>query len=155
MYRRFQTNFGKTKDAMFTASEDMVKGMLVVKDFTNSTVALPASAVGTGVYLVDVNPQYTGLMSVETNISDYDDRLNDIASGDAVSLELLEVGETYGTDQFTATSIVVGSYLQAGTDGKLALYAGTSSPLVAVDIAYSDAGNTLLKFAVTDTPFVA
>ena len=151
MYRRLQSNFGKTKEATYTASEAMVKGMLVVKDRATKKVALPASAVGTGVFIVDVNPSYTGLMAVESNISDYDVRLNAIAEDDAVSLELLEVGEVYGTDQFVATGIAVGDALQVGTDGKLAKKASGTSPLIATDIAYNDAGTTLLVFEVTDT----
>ncbi|GAG12341.1 unnamed protein product, partial [marine sediment metagenome] len=43
MYRRFQSNFGKTKTAIWTASEVMVKGMLVVKNVTALEVDLPAS----------------------------------------------------------------------------------------------------------------
>jgi len=152
MYRRLQSNFGKTKNAMFTAGEAMVKGMLVVKDYSDSTVNLPASATAVNVFIVDFDPEYTGLLSVENNVSDYDARLNDIALGDRVTLELLQVGEKYGTDQFIATGIAVGDPLEVGTDGKLAKHTGTS-PFVATDIAYDDAGNTLLVFEITETPF--
>lgn len=152
MYRRLKSNHGKVKDAMFTAGEVMVKGMLVVKDYAAMEVNLPVAAAGTNVFIVDFDKAYTGLLSVENNVSDYDSRLNNIADGDRVTLELLEVGEEYITDQFIATSIVVGSPLEVGTDGKLALHTGTS-PLVATSITYSDAGNVVLAFTITETPF--
>lgn len=151
MYRRLQSNFGKTKEATYTASEAMVKGMLVVKDVTTKKVALPSAAAGTGVFIVDVEPAYTGLDAVKTNISDYATSRNTIAEDDYVTLELLEVGEVYTTDQFTATSIVAGSYLQVGTDGKLAVKGSGTSPLVAVNPAADDAGHTVLEYVITDT----
>lgn len=151
MYRRLQSNHGKTKNAMFTASEAMKKGMLVVKDVTDNTVALPAAATATNVYIVDFTPEPTLETSVKVNISDYASVMNDIADGDSVTLELLQVGEVYSTDQFTATDIVAGSYLQVGTDGLLAKKATGTSPLVAIDPAASDAGNTVLTYTVTET----
>lgn len=153
MYRRLQSNFGKTKDATFTAGEAMVKGMLVVKDYATKEVNLPADAVGTNVFIVDFDPATTGLLAVQDNVSDYDERLNTIAEDAKVTLELLEVGEVYATDQFTATDIAVGDALQAGADGLLAKKATGTSPLVATDISYDDAGNTLLAFEVTENPF--
>lgn len=153
MYRRMKSNFGKVKDATFVAGEAMVKGMLVVKNYATGEVELPASAVGTNVFIVDFDPEWTGLLAVQDYVSDYDTRLNTIADGDKVALETLQVGEEYGTDQFTATDIVVGSYLQVGTDGKLAVKASGTSPLVATNIAYDDAGHTLLLFEVTENPF--
>lgn len=153
MFRRLQSNFGKTKDATFTAGEAMVKGMLVVKDYANKEVNLPAAAVGTNVFIVDFSPEYVDMLAVQANTSDYDAVMNTIAEDARVSLELLEVGEVYATDQFTATGIAVGDALQVGTDGKLAKKATGTSPLVATDIAYSDAGNTLLAFTITENPF--
>lgn len=155
MFRRLQSNFGKTKEATYTAGEDMKKGMLVVKDRTNGEALLPSAISATGVFIVDVDPEYVDMLAVKNNISDYDDLLNDISDGDPVTLELLEVGEVYGTDQFDTASYTIGDYLAVGVDGKLEAYAGVSTPLVVVDPAYDDAGNTLLVFEVTDTPVVA
>lgn len=150
MYRRLKANFGKVKDATFTAGEAMEKGMLVVKDFSTSEVNLPASAVGTNVFIVDFDPEYLDMLSVEANISDYDSRMNTIAEDAKVTLEILQVGEEYATDQFTATGIAVGDSLQVGTDGLLAKKASGTSPLVATVLELDDAGNTLLAFAVTE-----
>lgn len=153
MYRRIQTNFGKTKNALFTAGEAMVKGMLVVKNLTNNEVALPSAATGTNVYIVDFDPEYTGLLSVEEYVSDYDSRLNTIAEDARVTLETIQVGEVYGTDQFIAAGIAVSDPLQVGTDGKLAKKASGTSPLRATNISYDDAGHTLLLFTITDEAF--
>ena len=153
MYRRLQSNFGKTKDATFTAGEAMVKGMGVVKDYANKEVALPAAAQGTNIFIVDADPAWTGLLSVENNVSDYDARLNDIDEDDKVTLELLEVGEVYGTDQFATDTYAVNDYLEVGTDGKFAKKASGTSPLVVTIPEYDDAGNTLLVFEVTQTPW--
>lgn len=153
MYRRLQSNYGKTKNAMFTASEVMKKGMLVEKDVTANTVALPASAAGTNVYIVDFVPDPTLETSVKVNMSDYADVNNDIASGDYVSLEILQVGEVYSTDQFTADDIIAGSYLEVGTDGLLAKKATGTSPIVAIDPDANDAGNTVLTYTVTETVY--
>ena len=155
MFRRLQSNFGKTKDTTYTAGEALTKGMLVVKDRANKEVTTPASAIATGVdiYMLDFDPDYTGLLAVQENVSDYDSRMNDVADGARVALELLEVGEVYATDQYDAGVYAVGDFLQVGTDGKLEAYAGTSAPLVVYDGAYDDAGNTLLAFEVTNTPY--
>jgi len=153
MYRRLKVNLGKNKDATFTAGEVMKKGMFVVKDYANGEVNLPAAATGTNVFIVDFDPDYVDFLSVRTNVSDYEDVMNDIADGAKVSLELLEVGEEYATDQFVATDIVVGSALSVNDEGKLVKKATGTSPLVATDIAYNDAGHTLLAFTVTENPF--
>ena len=153
MYRRLQSNYGKTKNAMFVAGEAMTKGMLVVKDVTDGTVNLPASAVGTNVYIVDFEPEPTLETSVKRNISDYADVANDIDAGVNVSLELLEVGESYSTDQFTATDIVAGSYLEVGTDGLLAKKATGTSPIVAINPEATDAGHTVLTYTITENPY--
>ena len=153
MYRRIKSNFGKVKDATFIAGETMKKGMLVVKNYANGEVELPAAATGTNVFIVDFDPAITGLLAVQDNVSDYDARMNDIAENDRVTLEVLQVGEEYGTDQFTAAGIAVGDALQVGTDGKLAKKATGTSPLVATNIGYNDAGHTLLLFEVTENPF--
>ena len=149
MYRRLQSNFGKTKDATFVAATPMKKGMLVQKDYATLEVDFPSALTATDVYIVDFEPDCTGLLAIESNVSDYDARKNDIATGAKVTLELLEVGEVYATDQFVATSIVVGSSLEVSTAGMLVVKATGTSPLVATNIAYDDAGNTLLAFAVT------
>jgi len=153
MYRRMKSNFGKVKDATFKAGVAMKKGMLVTKNYTTGEVELPASATGTNVFIVDFDPETVGLLAIENNVSDYDARMNDIAEDAKVTLETLQVGEEYGTDQFIATGIAVGDALQVGTDGKLAKKATGTSPLVATDIAYNDNGNTLLLFTVTENPF--
>ena len=153
MYRRLSNNFGKTKVAIFTAGEEMKKGMFVEKDLVNGEVNLPAAIAGTNVFIVDVEPDITCELSVLNNISDYDVLLNDIAEGKLVSLELMQVGEEYATDQFIATGIAVGDILEVNTAGQLVIGTGTTSPLVATDIAYDDAGHTLLAFTITESLF--
>lgn len=147
MYRRLKSNFGKVKDATFKAEVVMKKGMFVVKDFANKTVELPSAETSTGIFIVDFDPEYTGLLAVQPNVSDYDARMNDIAVGQKVTLEIIEVGEEYATDQFVAAGIAVGDSLAVGTAGKLikAVSPATTN-LKATNIAYNDAGKTLLAF---------
>lgn len=145
MYRRLKSNFGKVKDATFKAEVAMKKGMFIVKDFANKTVELPSALTSTGIFIVDFDPEYKGLMAVENNISDYDSRMNDIAIGAPVTLEIIEVGEEYATDQFVATGIAVGDSLEVATTGKLVKAAGATN-IKATNIAYNDAGHTLLAF---------
>lgn len=147
MYRRLKSNFGKVKDATFKAEVAMKKGMFVVKDLVNKTVELPSAETSTGIFIVDFDPDYTGLLAVQPNVSDYDARMNDIAVGQKVTLEIIEVGEEYATDQFVAAGIAVGDSLAVGTAGKLikAVSPATTN-LKATNIAYNDAGKTLLAF---------
>ena len=145
MYRRLKSNFGKVKDATFKAEVAMKKGMFVVKDFANKTVELPTALTSTGIFIVDFDPAYTGMLSVENNISDYDARMNDIPQNAPVTLEIIEVGEEYATDQFVAAGIAVGDSLEVSTAGKLVKAAGATN-LKATNIAYNDAGKTLLAF---------
>jgi len=145
MYRRLKSNFGKVKDATFKAEVAMKKGMLVVKDFANKTVELPSALTSTGVFIVDYDPAYIGMLSVENNISDYDARMNDIPQNAPVTLEIIEVGEEYATDQFVAAGIAVGDSLEVATTGKLVKAAGATN-LKATNIAYNDNGKTLLAF---------
>lgn len=149
MYRRLKSNFGKVKDATFKAEVAMKKGMFVVKDFANKTVEFPSAETSTGIYIVDFDPEYTGLLSVQPNVSDYDARMNDIAIGQKVTLEFMEVGEEYATDQFVATGIAVGDSLAVGTAGKLikAVSPATTN-IKATNISYNDAGHTLLAFTI-------
>ena len=111
MLRRLQNFNGKNIDAQTTAGAAMVKGMLVQKNLVTGTAILPLSQEG--LYFVDKDNQPMGLMAYEGEISEYDDRLVKIASGDPVQLEKPISGERYATDQFTATGLAVGNYLIA------------------------------------------
>lgn len=108
MLRRLQNFNGKNIDAQNTAGVAMVRGMLVQKNYVDKSAILPVAA--TDLYFVTKDVQPTGLMSYEGDVSEYDTRLDNIASGEAVQLEKPISGERYATDQFVAAGLVDGGF---------------------------------------------
>ena len=140
MLRRLQTVDGKNIDVMNTAGAALVRGMVVQKDLTNKKAILPADSKN--LYFVDRDVQPTGLMAYEGEISEYDERLDNIKSGAFVQLEKMFPGERYATDQIVTTDLAVGDFLEAGTDGKLKKLATGESNLVYGGI-HNDNGHAL------------
>ena len=119
MLRELQTNTGKVYDTMNTASEAMVVGMGVVKDYTKNEVKLPDAATDKGVFFVTKEKRAEGIYAGLGEFSDYEDMFMNIKSGEGVKLVPPVKAERYATDQFT-TGASVGDYLNVGADGKFA-----------------------------------
>lgn len=117
MLRELQTKTGKVYDTMNTASEDMVVGMGVVKEYGDGKVSFPDSATDKGIYFVTKEKRAEGVYAGLGEISDYDDMFMNIKNGEGVKLVSPEKGERYATDQFTAGA-TKGEHLNVGTDGK-------------------------------------
>lgn len=113
MLRRLQTVSGKNIDVQMKADVAMKRGMVVQKSFATGEAIMPTSQAA--LYFVDRDVQPTGLMTYEGEISDYDTRLETIAVGDYVQLEKPLVGERYATDQYVATDLTVGGYMDVST----------------------------------------
>lgn len=117
MLRELQTNTGKVYDTMNTASEAMVVGMGVVKDYKKNEVKLPDAATDKGVFFVTKEKRAEGIYAGLGEFSDYEDMFMNIKSGEGVKLVPPVKSERYATDQFTAGASV-GDYLNVGEDGK-------------------------------------
>ncbi|WP_440118451.1 hypothetical protein [Paenibacillus sp. QZ-Y1] len=115
MLRSLQTHPHKVADATFQSATPTVRGQLVQKDFSTKTAVTPTSQEG--LYWVNKDNYPTGLMSVEGELSDYDERLENIKDGEFVVLEVPLSGEVYGTTEFVATGLVNGDYLEVETAG--------------------------------------
>lgn len=141
MLRRLQTIDGKNIDVMCKAGADLVRGMVVQKDLEAGTAILPADQ--TGLYFVDKDNQPIGLMGYEGDLSEYDERLENIKTGEHVQLEKMFSGERYATDQIVAEGLAVGDKLDAGADGKLTAAAVDSVSNLIYGGAYNDNGHVL------------
>ena len=119
MLRELQTNTGKVYDTMNTASEAMVVGMGVVKDYTKNEVKLPDAATDKGVFFVTKEKRAEGIYAGLGEFSDYEDMFMNIKSGEGVKLVPPVKSERSATDQFTPGASV-GNYLNVGADGKFA-----------------------------------
>lgn len=119
MLRELQTNTGKVYDTMNTASEAMVVGMGVVKDYKKNEVKLPDAATDKGVFFVTKEKRAEGIYAGLGEFSDYEDMFMNIEEGEGVKLVPPVKSERYATDQFTAGA-VAGDYLNVGEDGKFA-----------------------------------
>lgn len=141
MLRRLQTIDGKNIDVMCAANVDMVRGMVAQKDLENKKAIFPADQ--TALYFVDKDNQPTGLMSYEGDLSEYDDRLENIKATELVQLEKMLSGERYATDQIVTEGLVVGDKLDAGADGKLTKAALESTSNLVYGGVYNDNGHAL------------
>ena len=152
MLRNLITNTGKIADATYTADVAMVRGMAVEK--SSGEAVLPTADTGEGLFFVDKEPIPTGLDTVRGEISDYDDAFEKIAAGDHVKLLKYYAGEEIATDQVTGT-IAAGTYVVAGTDGKLKA-ATTGNVAYAVSRgAYDDNGHALTAIEFIEAHTVA
>ena len=152
MLRNLITNTGKIADATYTADVAMVRGMAVQK--SSGEAVLPTAVTGEGLFFVDKEPIPTGLDTVRGEISDYDDAFEKIAIGDHVKLLKYYAGEEIATDQVTGT-IASGTYVVAGTDGKLKA-AVTGNVAYAVSRgAYDDNGHALTAIEFVEAHTVA
>lgn len=115
MLRRLEVHVHKAADATFQAATPTVRGRLVQKDFSSKTIVAPTSQEG--LYWVNKDNYPTGLLSLEGELSDYDDRLENIKAGEFVVLEKPLPGEVYATDQISLAGLVEGDYLEAETAG--------------------------------------
>jgi hypothetical protein len=115
MLRSLQTHPHKVADATFTAATPVVRGQLVQKDFATKTAVTPTSQEG--LYFANRDNYPTGLMSVEGELSDYDERFENIKAGESLVLEVPLSGEVFGTDQFVESGLTVGDYLEVETTG--------------------------------------
>lgn len=138
MLRRLQT-MNKNIDAQMKADVAMKRGMFVQKDLATGKAILPVDQKN--LFFVDRDVQPTGLMAYEGEISDYDERLENIAVGDFVQLEKPMHGERFATDQFVETGLVVGGYVAADTQGK-AIASADETGFVYGGV-YNDNGKTL------------
>lgn len=144
MYKNLLRNGGKAKNAMFTADGAMKKGMLVVPNFATMVASLPGANTD-DVYFVDYSPEPTIETSVRPNMPSTSAVFNDIPDLAKVSLETIEKGESWETDQFDNTDVIIkGDYLEVNTTGKL-IKKATASKLVSRSIG---AEVTFLQFAV-------
>lgn len=151
MYRRLQANHGKTKEATYTADVAMKKGQLVMVDLATKEAKMPTAQLKEGLYIVDFDPAYEGMLAIENNVSDYDKRKNDIPADAHVALELLERGEEYATDQYvTSDTIVDGCNLEVDSTGKLK-FSASDSPIKCTSKVYNDAGHTLLAYKIAES----
>ena len=150
MLKELIANSGYAANAMFTADVDMVQGMVVVKSGTEA--ALPTAGAG-DLFFVTKERIPTGVLSLKGELSDYIDEYENIAAGEFVKLEKYRVGDIVATNQITGTP-AAGTYLIAGTDGKLkAQVSGTTSNMVCRG-TYDDAGHTLYKVEIVE-PYTA
>ena len=78
MLRELQTTTGKVYDTMNTASEAMVVGMGVVKDYTKNEVKLPDAATDKGVFFVTKEKRAEGIYAGLGEFSDYEDMFMNI-----------------------------------------------------------------------------
>lgn len=141
MIRELQTITGKNAAANYTADVAMVRGMVVIKSGTEAI--LPTSAGIGDLFFVDKQFIPTGLLSLQGEISDYSDSADKITANEAVILTKYLLGERVATDQVTGNPVAEGTYLIAGTDGKLkAQTASTTSTMISRG-TYDDAGHTL------------
>lgn len=115
MLRSLQTHPHKVADATFQTATPVVRGQLVQKDFTTKTAVTPTSQEG--LYFVNKDNYPTGLMSLEGELSDYDERFENIKAGELVVLEVPLPGEVFGTTEFVASGLTVGDYLEVETTG--------------------------------------
>ena len=146
MYRVLQSISGKNVEASFKAGAAMKKGMFVVKG-TDGTVNFPAAATDKNVFIVGKELIATGADLLNPDLPDYSDVLENIAEGEYVTLEKPFAGEYYFDDQTTGT---IGSYVLAGTDGKL-VSSTDATKFAVIDSAYKDAGTHAgIKIEVLD-----
>jgi hypothetical protein len=152
MLRELITNTGKIADATCTADVALVRGMAVQK--LNGEAVLPTAATGEGLFFVDKEQVPTGLDTLKGEISDYDDIFEKIAANSNCKLIKYYAGEQIATDQVTGT-IADGTYVVAGTDGKLkAAVAGNVAYAVSRG-AYDDNGHALTKIEFVEAHTVA
>lgn len=151
MLRELQTIIGKNAAATYTADVAMAQGMVVVK---SGTEAVLPTAGATDLFFVTKERIPTGLQTVKGEISDYDTVFETISANEAVILTKYFAGERIATNQITGTP-ADGTYLIAGTDGKLkGQTTGTTSNLICRG-TYDDAGHTLYIVEVVEPKTVA
>jgi len=152
MLRELIANTGKIADATYTADVALVRGMAVQK--SNGEAVLPTAATGEGLFFVDKEPIPTGLDTVRGDISDYDASFENIKAGEYVKLIKYYAGEQIAIDQVTGT-VASGTYMVAGTDGKLKA-ASTGNVSYAISRgAYDDNGHALTKVEFVEAHTVA
>lgn len=148
MLRELQTNGQKTTNAMYKADVDMVTGAAVVKNFADKTADVPGAKTVSGFYFVTKERIPTGLNCAKGDMSDYDNNFTKITKDEPVKLIIPEVGERYGTDQYTKTGLALGDSVMI-TDGKF-VKADVASKLI-YGGEYDDAGHTLAIIEITST----
>jgi hypothetical protein len=138
MLRELKVNGQKMADATYTADVALVRGMAVQKNAGEAV--LVSAATGENIFFVDNQPIPTGINTLKGELSDYDDAFEKIDIGGSLVLKSYTVGEEIAIDQITGTP-ADGTYLVAGTDGKLV--AGTTGQIsYAISRgAYTDAGS--------------
>jgi len=104
--------------------------------------ALVTAATGLNIFFVDRQQVSTGIDSLRGELSDYYTSFENIAINTACLLKSYTVGEEIATDQVTGTP-ADGTYLVAGTDGKVV--AGTTGQVSYMISrgAFDDASNAL------------
>ena len=150
MLRELIANSGYAANAMFTADVDMVQGMVVVKSGTEA--ALPTAGAG-DLFFVTKERIPTGVLSLKGELSDYIDEYENISAGEFVKLEKYRVGDVIATNQITGTP-AAGTYLIAGTDGKLKAQVSATTSNMVCRGTYNDAGHTLYKVEIVE-PYTA
>lgn len=139
---------GQSTVEIYKANVDLVKGMVVTKDYTNQ-YAVKASASGVEIFFADKDYQPTGALS-DVEISDYTTEAQAIAANDMFVMRQ-PVSGIWATDQVVPTGFVAGDYAIAGTGGNTGLLVkavgGNTSKYRYVG-TYDDAGHTLYMFEV-------
>jgi len=150
MYRNLQNFFNKNANAMFFASEDSVRGRLVVADYETGTFSNAATPTD-DVYVLDKEQIPSGVNVVFNYMSDYDPQFENVKQGEYGILIKHAAGERFSTDQFVTDTYSEGDYLTcaSGADaGKFTKAAsGTTTKFKFVGTVVEN-GHELIKVQV-------
>lgn len=149
MYRNLQNFLNKNNNAMYTASEDSVRGRLVTVDYVNGTFANAATPTE-DLYVLDKEQIPSGINVVYTYLSDYDAQFENVLEGELGLVIKHVAGERFSTSEFVAGTYAEGDYLTSATGddaGKFTkLATGTSKFKYAGTV--TENGHELIKVQV-------
>lgn len=155
MVRDLMINEGKIAPAYTAATAACTTGMGVVIDRAAKTFSLPAAETAENIFVVHKERYPVGAAAAYTDLSDYFEQFNTVAEGEFAPLWQYDYAEEFAVDAYDTTSLTTanaGKVAAVGTDGKWKLAgSGVSSKYLFVGL-HDDAGHTLARFAVLDTP---
>lgn len=146
---------GIATSEIYKAGAEVVRGVVVVKDYSAKTVG-KADSVGVEVFFVDKDHAPTGAFS-DTEVSDYTTEAETVAANELCIVKQLTSG-TWATDQVDATGLTAGDYLIAGATtnvGKLVKAVSTNVSTMKYVGTVDDGGNTLYAFEIVPQHTVA
>lgn len=141
MLRNIMDNNGKVAVTTYTADVPMIRGMAVVK--SGKVAAFPSAKTGVDLFFVTKEQIPTGIDSLRGEISDYDDTFEKITAGEYVKLVKYGAGEVFADDQYSG-NVSDGTYLVAGTDGKMVAAATGEVTSYICRGTYDDNGHHLI-----------